>query len=48
VRLVPHGLGQAVHAGEEDLGAKTLPRAPKVQQWVEIFLIHEQLVLLDF
>jgi hypothetical protein len=48
VRLVPHALGQAVHIEEGGLGAETLPRAPKIQWWVEFFLIHEQLALHEF
>jgi hypothetical protein len=48
VRFVPHGLDQAVHTRDGGLGAETLLRDPKLQRWAEIFLIHEQLVLLNF
>jgi hypothetical protein len=48
VKRVSHALGQVVHAWEGDLGAETLPRAPKLEWWVGIFLINEQLVLYEF
>jgi hypothetical protein len=48
VKLVPQGLGQAMYAGKGVLSAETLPRALKLQQWVEFFLIYITLVYMIF
>jgi hypothetical protein len=45
---VPHGLGQAMHAGEGVLGAETLPSALKLKRWVEFLLSMNNWVCMNF
>jgi hypothetical protein len=48
VMLAGHTLGHAVDAGEGGLGAATLARAPQLQWWGEIFLMHYKFFFLNF